>query len=134
MIGLYGAAAVLGVHEAIQIVAYLDARRMLRLLSESASNPPLLEGEITGKMLRKLESRGVSVDAESLQARIRELDRSGALCDGSLSGHPGAKRLRRRLVGFHRLLKRLGSDPSLSTAQSSNRTISRPADAPNPKL
>ncbi|MBS1963168.1 MAG: hypothetical protein JST04_13210 [Bdellovibrionales bacterium] len=97
----------LGVHETIQVIHSIDTRRMIELLRDVAANPPVTDGKATARLLRKLEARGVRLTVSELQSKIRELDASHQLCDGTLTGHPHAKRLRKRLLSFHKLAKLL---------------------------
>jgi hypothetical protein len=113
VVGFYGAAVAIGVHEAIQLISYFDTRRMLGLIDEARANPPALDGKFTLIMLRKLANRGITTTAEKLQAQIRAREASGELCDGTLTGRRDSKKLRRRLVSFHRFVKVLAkSDPN----------------------
>jgi|GEM_PF-5468562 len=101
VVGFYAVAAALGVHEAIQLIDYFHTRRMITLLRDAEAGRP--DGTPTRMLLRKIESRGNGLTAENIQAFIREKNANRELCDGSLTGHRHSKKLRKRLVSFHKL-------------------------------
>lgn len=124
LLGLYGSGGFLVGREAVLIYKWIDTHRMLKLLDEVYSNEP---GKITLKIQERLHKKGIEKSVDEIQNEIKAWDQTGALCDGTLSGHPDHKRLRKRLVSFRKLVKHLGyssdeEDSSLEDESSEDET------------
>lgn len=99
-LGFYGFVITFVGREAIVISKLIDNIRAQALLEEAYGIP----GKMSEKFERKLKDRGILLQ-KTIPELIRELDQSQALCNGEMRGHSPDAKLKKRIVGFRRLLK-----------------------------
>lgn len=77
--------------------------KMIHLLRELETQP----GKYFAKIHDDLAAQGSTWSESQILAQVQELDRSHALCNGTLSGHPTSTILRRRLADLRQVRKEL---------------------------
>lgn len=105
VIMFYGSATFFTAREAILITEYFQLHRMIILLDEIRSSESDQELKLLNKMHESIEKSGSKITLAELRTKLIDLDLKGQLCDGSLRGNKKSTKLRKKLVGFHRLKK-----------------------------
>ena len=99
--GFWGSSLFFVGHEVILFSKIVENQKMIHLLKEVNSVP----GKQIQKIKSKLEKQKKFFSTLQIQKKIQELDHQGRLCDGSLTGHPHSKRLRKKIVSLKKLIR-----------------------------